>query len=221
MANLYLVDNHSNYRCSELDFGFNNTYDVMNFEHTRNEKNMDYDDYNCFGYALGTYNWGCPYLTYDYLYELKDNGIISNNDITEYELILANEIIEIAKIKFHINMSYEDASIINDNILSGVYSDTLALEIAKRNMLAAFRDLRIIQSFDELKENEYGIVYAVGDSDYHYARYYPEHYCYIHKIGRLDPEIVTDENSIFGERYYSDRLYFAKKRSNNDYFDLI
>lgn len=35
--------------------------DALNLKGLRNSANTDIDDYNCGGYALGTYSWYCPY----------------------------------------------------------------------------------------------------------------------------------------------------------------
>lgn len=213
MGMLYLTDNYGNYQCSEIVFGENDTYDALNSERTRNDNTEDFDDYNCFGYALGTYNWGVPYITYSYIEELEADNVINKNDVVEYEIQMAEEIMNISKEVFNVELEYEAAAHISDTIMYGNFADTFALEIAKRHMLSTFKDLREIKSFDELKENEYGIVYAACSHDFHYAKYIPEEKYYMHKMGHLEPEIVFREKDIFGERYRSKRLYFAKKVS--------
>ena len=213
MGTLYLADNYGNYQCSEIVFGENDTYDALNSERIRDDTTEEFDDYNCFGFALGTYNWGVPYITHSYLDELKESNIIKNSDIVEYELQMVEEIAVIAKERFHVDLEYDTIATICDVIMNGDFADTFALEIAKRHMLSTFKDLRLIGSFDELEKDEYGIVYAGGNFDFHYAKYIPSEKCYIHKMGRLEPEIIFNEEDVFGERYCSKRLYFAKKVS--------
>lgn len=214
MAALYLVDNYGNYRCSEVDFGFNATYDVMNFEHTRNDETMDYDDYNCFGYALCTYNWGVPYLTYDYLDELQDEGLVDDWDVTDYEQNLISEIVDIAE-DFDNAINYEDAGVVCERIMHGQFNNTFAIEIAKRHILSAFADVRLVNSFTELHSDEYGIVYATSFTDFHFGKYYPETGYYTHKNGNLEPQIVFHEDDVFRGGYNSRRIYFAKKRKDD------
>lgn len=214
MALLYLTDNYGGYRCDVLDYGEVPTYDAMNCKRSRGIDNMLDDDYNCFGYALGTYNWGVPFITYDYLDELQDSGLMTDSDIQFYEQELMQEILAISEENFHTPLDYENAAAISEAILYGNYSDTFALEIAKSHMLAAFPDMRAITSFDELLPDEYGIVYAAASNDFHFGRYYPECGYYCHKNGHLEPEIVFHEDDIFRE-YPSRRLYFAKKRKDD------
>lgn len=42
-------------------FGRYKNDDAFNLKGHRNSANTDIDDYNCGGYALGTYSWYCPY----------------------------------------------------------------------------------------------------------------------------------------------------------------
>ena len=214
MALLYLTDNYGHYRCDELDYEETPDYDALNSKRSRGVDNTLDEDYNCFGYALGTYNWGVPFITYSYLYELSDDGIVGADDINEYEQDMIYEIIDISDRVFHAKLDYESAGVIAEIIMCANYDDTFALEIAKAHMLAAFPDLRAIDSFDELLPDEYGIVYAAATFDFHYARYYPEHGYYCHKNGRLEPEIVFFEDDVF-RGYNSRRLYFAKKRKDD------
>ena len=215
MADLYLVDNYGNYRCSEIDFGFNDTYDAMNHEHIRNNETMDYDDYNCFGYALGTYNWGVPYLTYSYLEELQDEKLIDNRSIIDYEQDLISEIMDIAK-EINKPLDYDEVGVICERIMSGRFNDIFAIEIAKRHILSAFDNIRLVESFDELQSNEYGIVYAASTTDFHFGKYYPIHNCYTHKFGNLEPEIIFREDDLFRGGYNSKRIYFAKKTEDDE-----
>lgn len=53
--------------------------DRFNRNKTRNALNCDIEDYNCGGYALGTFSWFCPYEGMDYsnddrVYLLFENG---------------------------------------------------------------------------------------------------------------------------------------------------
>lgn len=45
--------------------------DYLNSKKTRNSENTYLEDYNCGGYALGTYSWYCPYERTDYFVESR------------------------------------------------------------------------------------------------------------------------------------------------------
>lgn len=66
--------------------------DLLNSKKTRNESNCRIDEYNCGGYATGTYHWLCPYNDetdverQDYMEDLIEDGY------TEMEV--ANKILE-------------------------------------------------------------------------------------------------------------------------------
>ena len=66
--------------------------------------------------------------------------------------------------------------------------------------------------FDDLDSDEYGVVFACGDDDFHFGRY--DEGSYSHKQGSYQVEIAANEDEIFGDRYYSDRIYFAKKKDS-------
>lgn len=57
----------------------NYSEDYLNERHIRNEYNTDYDDYNCGGYALKTFNWYRPYA-----YDKKNYPWRSLMDRVEY-----------------------------------------------------------------------------------------------------------------------------------------
>ena len=77
-------------------------------------------------------------------------------------------------------------------------------------MLKTFPDLRRIKNFNELKDDEYGIVYATGGDDFHFGKC--EDGIYSHKIGHLWAEKAETEDDIFGYRYNSKRFRFAMKK---------
>ena len=76
-------------------------------------------------------------------------------------------------------------------------------------------DLRRIKSFDELKDDEYGIVYAAGGDDFHFGRY--EDGVWTHKRAKSRIEEVDCEDDVFGKRYNSKRFYFVMKKGEVRY----
>ena len=70
-------------------------------------------------------------------------------------------------------------------------------------------------SIDELKDDEYGIVYAAGGGDFHFGRY--EDGVWTHKRGKSRIEEVDCEDDVFGKRYNSKRFYFAMKKGEVRY----
>lgn len=46
---------------------YSNLEDGFNVNKKRNEENLDIKEYNCFGYAFETYNWGYPIQTWEFI----------------------------------------------------------------------------------------------------------------------------------------------------------
>lgn len=55
--------------------------DKFNSFRTRNQKNTLDGDYNCGGYALGTFNWFLPYNNFNSNYSFALNLLEEYNDI--------------------------------------------------------------------------------------------------------------------------------------------
>ena len=104
-----------------------------------------------------------------------------------------------------------DASII-DAVDSAYYANDYLMEVFVDRILKDFSDVRVINDFNELDSDEYGVVFACGDDDFHFGRY--DEGIYSHKQGSYQVEIAGNEDEIFGDRYYSDRIYFAKKKDS-------
>ena len=104
-----------------------------------------------------------------------------------------------------------DESII-DAVDSAYYANDYLMEVFVDRILKDFSDVRVINDFDELDSDEYGVVFACGDDDFHFGRY--DEGIYSHKQGSYQVEIAGNEDEIFGDRYYSDRIYFAKKKDS-------
>ena len=146
--------------------------------------------FNCMGYAFGCYAWMLPLDAY-----FEDGS---------------NVAIEYSRNNGGISDSMIDESI--DAVDSAYYANDYLMEVVVDRILKDFSDVRVINDFDELDSDEYGVVFACGDDDFHFGRY--DEGIYSHKQGCYDVEIAGNEDEIFGDRYYSDRIYFAKKKDS-------
>ena len=145
--------------------------------------------FNCMGYAFGCFAWMMPLDAF-----FEDGSEVA---------------IEYSRNNGGMTDATIDASII-DAVDSAYYANDYLMEVFVERILKDFSDVRVIDDFDELNSDEYGIVFACGDDDFHFGRY--DDGIYTHKQGSYEVAIVEDEDEIFGSRYYSDRVYFAKKK---------
>lgn len=149
------------------------------------------EGFNCMGYAFGCYAWMMPLDAY-----FEDGS---------------NVAIEYSRNNGGISDAMIDESII-DAVDSAYYANDYLMEVFIDRILKDFSDVRLINDFDELDSDEYGVVFACGDDDFHFGRY--DEGIYSHKQGRYEVEIAGNEDEIFGDCYYSDRIYFAKKKDS-------
>lgn len=149
------------------------------------------EGFNCMGYAFGCYAWMMPLDAY-----FEDGSDIA---------------IEYSRNNGGMIDAMIDESII-DAVDSAYYANDYLMEVFVDRILKDFSDVRVINDFDELDSDEYGVVFACGDDDFHFGRY--DEGIYSHKQGCYQVEIAGNEDEIFGDRYYSDRIYFAKKKDS-------
>ena len=147
--------------------------------------------FNCMGYAFGCYAWMLP----------LDAFFEEGSDVA----------IEYSRNNGGMTDATIDASII-DAVDSAYYANDYLMEVFVDRILKDFSDVRVINDFDDLDSDEYGVVLACGDDDFHFGRY--DEGIYSHKQGGYEVEIAGNEDEIFGDRYYSDRIYFAKKKDS-------
>lgn len=145
--------------------------------------------FNCMGYAFGCFAWMLPLDAF-----FEDGSKVA---------------IEYSRNNGGMTDATIDASII-DAVDSAYYANDYLMEVFVERILKDFSDVRVVDDFDELDSDEYGIVFACGDDDFHFGRY--DDGIYTHKMGSYEVEIARNEDEIFGSRYYSDRVYFAKKK---------
>lgn len=176
-------------RISEYDI---EVFDVFNHQNTRTEEDIEdsTSHYNCMSYAFGAYEWFLPLDTW-------------NED--------AEDILEELGIRY----TKELCDRISESLEWNIFEDNILMKLAIERMLAMFPDLRRIKSFDELEDDEYGIVYAAGGGDFHFGRY--EDGVWTHKMGKLCIQEVDYEDDVFGERYDSERFRFAMKKGRVRY----
>ena len=84
---------------------------------------------------------------------------------------------------------------------------------AKKIMLKTFPDLRVVEDFDELKEDEYGISFACSYDDFHFGKY--EDGIWTAKCGGFPIHEYENEDEVFGDEYDSPRMRFAIKKNFN------
>ena len=147
--------------------------------------------FNCMGYAFGCYAWMMPLDAY-----FEDSSDIA---------------IEYSRNNGGMIDAMIDESII-EAVDSAYYANDYLMEVFVDRILKDFSDVRVINDFDELDSDEYGVVFACGEDDFHFGRY--DEGIYSHKQGCYEVEIARNEDEIFGDRYYSDRIYFAKKKDS-------
>lgn len=170
-------------------------FDVFNHQNSRTEEDIKdtFGDYNCMAYVFGAYEWLLPF------------DIWNEN---------AGDIID----ELGIGYDYDNRKLckkIQDALDNGDYDFPILIKLAIERMLTTFPDLRRIKSFDELKDDEYGIVYAAGGGDFHFGKYEDE--VWTHKKGNLEIQEVKCEDEVFGYRYDSKRFYFAMKKGEVRY----
>lgn len=169
-------------------------FDLFNSGKTRSYsdiENGDYiEDYNCMAHAFGAYEWLIPLKI-----DEEDAGDIIEELGIEYSDELCDRL-------------WEDLEFQN-------YDTPILLKLAVERMLKTFPELHQIKSFDELEDDEYGIVYAAGGGDFHFGKY--ENGIWTHKIGDNPIEEVDCEDDVFGDRYDSKRFYFAMKKGEVRY----
>ena len=116
--------------------------------------------FNCMGYAFGCYAWMMPLDAY------FEDG--------------ANVAIEYSCNNGGMTDAMTDVSII-DAVDSAYYANDYLMEVFVYRILKDFSDVRVINDFDDLDSDEYGIVFACGDDDFHFGRY--DEGIYSHKQG--------------------------------------
>lgn len=193
--------------------------DPLNKTNYRNTNNTYNEDFNCGGWALNTFNWLCPFVTHasmcgladleheadDCDDECDDDEVLAMNenrfftDVNDYEKRLNN----------YLNECHEYGG--DDGIFYGTqWDNTIVAMLSKMHLLVAFPDMREVNSFDELNDDEYGIAFATRDDDFHFIRYFDG--VITGKCGGLGiHEYDSIENGLDCLGYTQNKTYFARK----------
>lgn len=212
---------------------------VMNYQgEIFNKAPCVYDDkdesYNCGGYALGIDEWYHPYVTpqkADYYYDAAEDNFDSDfepeNDEEKEEYTVAREYYEYWQEhydevvdgfhKFFFDCFGHEMTDDEERELGKWSSDNCVI-LSVFIMLSVFPWLRKIESMDELNNDEYGIIFAVGHHDFHFVRY--DNGIYTHKMGPCPIEEVDDWRKAFYCDWFSDEemrydkghVFFAAKK---------
>ena len=193
-------EDYKEYLCEVNDFeGFDEDYgnnivtfdneqviDPLNRRKSRNEDNCSYVDYNCFGYATNTFVWG---LMFEFDFENAEEVSKEMNRENDKEYYKQMELA----------------------ISRGSYNDPLILGVMLHRLKKNLPNLRPISTIEDLKdEDEYGIAFACGVTDFHFAKILPDR-TILHKPGS---RCIREEKSlkdVFGEKYNSEVFLFANK----------
>lgn len=193
--------------------------DPLNKTNYRNTNNTYNEDFNCGGWALNTFNWLCPFVTHASmcgLADLEDEADDCDDECDDDEVLAMNEnrfftdVNDYEKrLNNYLNECHEYGG--DDGIFYGTqWDNTIVAMLSKMHLLAAFPDMREVNSFDELNDDEYGIAFATRDDDFHFIRYFDG--VITGKCGGLGiHEYDSIENGLDCLGYTQNKTYFARK----------
>lgn len=193
--------------------------DPLNKTNYRNTNNTYNEDFNCGGWALNTFNWLCPFVTHASmcgLADLEDEADDCDDECDDDEVLAMNEnrfftdVNDYEKrLNNYLNECHEYGG--DDGIFYGTqWDNTIVAMLSKMHLLAAFPDMREVNSFDELNDDEYGIAFATRDDDFHFIRYFDG--VITGKCGGLgihEYDSIKDGLDCLG--YTQNKTYFARK----------
>ena len=193
--------------------------DPLNKTNYRNTNNTYNEDFNCGGWALNTFNWLCPFVNYasmSGLTDLEDEADDCDDECDDDEVLAMNEnrfftdVNDYEKrLNNYLNECHEYGG--DDGIFYGTqWDNTIVAMLSKMHLLAAFPNMREVNSFDELNDDEYGIAFATRDDDFHFIRYFDG--VITGKCGGLGIyEYDSIEEALDYLGYTQNKTYFARK----------
>lgn len=193
--------------------------DPLNKTNYRNTNNTYNEDFNCGGWALNTFNWLCPFVTHALmcgLADLEDEADDCDDECDDDEVLAMNEnrfftdVNDYEKrLNNYLNECHEYGG--DDGIFYDTqWDNTIVAMLSKMHLLAAFPDMREVNSFDELNDDEYGIAFATRDDDFHFIRYFDG--VITGKCGGLGiHEYDSIEDGLDCLGYTQNKTYFARK----------
>ena len=147
--------------------------DPFNRNGKRNRSNTDTDDYNCGGFALGTYSWYVPYR--------------SDEQANIYD--------RWANIQMWLDAA-EDADNTADSLIARAAVHTCVVSLHNlfvKRILEDFPSVRRVQTFEEIKPDERIILFRIGADDFHFIVSF-DHKHWWHKYGwNYIEELCEDE----------------------------
>lgn len=193
--------------------------DPLNKTNYRNTNNTYNEDFNCGGWALNTFNWLCPFVTHASmcgLADLEDEANDCDDECDDDEVLAMNEnrfftdVNDYEKrLNNYLNECHEYGG--DDGIFYGTqWDNTIVAMLSKMHLLATFPDMREVNYFDELNDDEYGIAFATRDDDFHFIRYFDG--VITGKCGGLGiHEYDSIEDGLDCLGYTQNKTYFARK----------
>lgn len=147
--------------------------DPFNRNGKRNRSNTDTDDYNCGGFALGTYSWYLPYRL-DEQMDIYDRW---------------------ADIQMWLDDA-EDADNTADSLIARAAVHTCVVSLLNlfvKRILEDFPSVRRVQTSEEIKPDERIILFRIGADDFHFIVSF-DHKHWWHKYGwNCIEELCEDE----------------------------
>lgn len=147
--------------------------DPFNRNGKRNRSNTDTDDYNCGGFALGTYSWYLPYRL-DEQMDIYDRW---------------------ADIQMWLD-DVEDADNTADSLIARAAVHTCVVSLLNlfvKRILEDFPSVRRVQTSEEIKPDERIILFRIGADDFHFIVSF-DHKHWWHKYGwNCIEELCEDE----------------------------
>lgn len=147
--------------------------DPFNRNGKRNRSNTDTDDYNCGGFALGTYSWYLPYRL-DEQMDIYDRW---------------------ADIQMWLDDA-EDADNTADSPIARAAVHTCVVSLLNlfvKRILEDFPSVRRVQTSEEIKPDERIILFRIGADDFHFIVSF-DHKHWWHKYGwNCIEELCEDE----------------------------
>lgn len=168
---------------------------------------------------MNTFNWLCPFVTHASmcgLADLEDEADDCDDECDDDEVLAMNEnrfftdVNDYEKrLNNYLNECHEYGG--DDGIFYGTqWDNTIVAMLSKMHLLAAFPDMREVNSFDELNDDEYGIAFATRDDDFHFIRYFDG--VITGKCGGLGiHEYDSIEDGLDCLGYTQNKTYFARK----------
>lgn len=151
-------------------------FDVFNSKHSHDDD--DQCDYNCMAYAFNAYQWINP---------------------IDFEWEELDDLIKEAKVSSKLHVKNFSKAYWNFD-----FNNHFIRRIMILRLLKVFPNLRVINSFDELKDNEYGISFATKEDDYHFVKF--EDNKFSHKRGWLPIEEIKSDIEGFRDHGYNSKI---------------